>query len=64
MSLEVAGNGTIQKLGYLPSIVTIAPISKKGEILVKNRDFFIPLCNRHHDRRGGGVSEYCHPIWY
>jgi len=34
----------------------------KAEILVENRDFFIPPCIRRPP--SGSPSVYCHPVWY
>jgi len=54
-------------VSYSPPIVTMALCCISSEIntdiLVENRDFFIPPCI-WRPRYGGTPSEYCHPVWY
>jgi len=44
------------------SVVTMALSCITSEILVENRDFFIPLAFDAPVR--GSSSEYYHPVWY
>jgi len=67
-SLKVIRNDTLDQRVCQPLLVFhwtmyLVPFLRHSEILVENRDFFIPALQLTPPLTGS-VSEYCHNVWY